>query len=138
MAKKTIYKVIFQNQGNIYEIFARSVHEGEMFGFIVVEEIVFGERSSVVVDPSEEKLKSEFNEVSRTYIPMHSIIRIDEVEKEGASKITELPESGSSNVTSLDLSQGQVMDLALLAELASRHILVEPPVLHRIGDLVGW
>lgn len=55
MAKKTIYKVIFQNQGNIYEIFARSVHEGEMFGFIVVEEIVFGERSSVVVDPSEEK-----------------------------------------------------------------------------------
>ena len=100
MSKKTIYKVIFHNQGNIYEIFARSVHEGEMFGFIVVEEIVFGERSSVVVDPSEEKLKSEFNEVSRTYIPMHSIIRIDEVEKEGASKITELPESGSSNVTS--------------------------------------
>lgn len=96
MAKKTIYKIIFQNQAKIYEIFARSVHEGEMFGFIVVEEIVFGERSSVVVDPSEEKLKSEFSEVSRTYIPMHSIIRIDEVEKEGASKITELPESGSN------------------------------------------
>jgi len=99
MSDKTIYKVIFQNQGKIYEIFARSVHEGEMFGFIVVEEIVFGERSSVLVDPSEEKLKSEFNDVSRTYIPMHSIIRIDEVKKEGAAKITELPESGS-NVTS--------------------------------------
>jgi len=99
VSKKTIYKVIFQNKGKIYEIFARSVHEGEMFGFIVVEKIVFGERSSVVVDPSEENLKSEFNEVTRTYIPMHSIIRIDEVEKEGASKITDLPESGS-NVTS--------------------------------------
>ena len=99
MSKKTIYKIIFQNQGNIYEIFARSVHEGEMFGFIAIEEIVFGERSSIVVDPSEESLKSEFNDVSRTYIPMHSIIRIDEVKKEGAAKITELPES-DSNVAS--------------------------------------
>ncbi len=99
MSNKIVYKIIFQNQGKIYEIFARSVHEGEMFGFIVVEEIVFGERSSVVVDPSEENLKSEFNDVTRTYIPMHSIIRIDEVKKEGAAKITELPESGS-NVTS--------------------------------------
>ena len=98
MSKKTIYKVIFQNQGKIYEIFARSVHEGEMFGFIVVEEIVFGERSSVVVDPSEENLKSEFNGVSRTYVPMHSIIRIDEVKKEGAAKITDIAESGS-NIT---------------------------------------
>jgi len=96
MSKKTIYKVIFQNQGKIYEIFARSVHEGEMFGFIVVEEIVFGERSSVVVDPSEENLKSEFNGVSRTYVPMHSIIRIDEVKKEGAAKITDIVESGSN------------------------------------------
>ena len=99
MSKKTIYKVIFQNQGKIYEIFARSVHEGEMFGFIVVEEIVFGERSSVVVDPSEEKLKSEYNGVSRTYVPMHSIIRIDEVKKEGAAKITDIAES-SSNIAS--------------------------------------
>jgi hypothetical protein len=99
MSDKTIYKIIFQNQGQIYEIFARSVHEGEMFGFIVIEEIVFGEKSSVVVDPTEEKLKSEFNEVSRTYIPMHSIIRIDAVKKEGAAKITDLPETGS-NVTS--------------------------------------
>ena len=67
-----------------------------MFGFIVVEEIVFGERSAVVVDPSEENLKSEFKEVSRTYIPMHSVIRIDEVKKEGAAKITNISESGSN------------------------------------------
>ncbi len=97
MSKKTIYKIIFQNQGKIYEIFARSVHEGEMFGFTVIEELVFDERSSVVIDPSEESLKSEFSDVSRSYIPMHSIIRIDEVKKEGVAKITYLPES-SSNV----------------------------------------
>ncbi len=99
MSHKTIYKIIFHNQAKIYEIFACSVHEGEMFGFIVIEEIVFGERSSVLVDPSEENLKSEFNDVSRTYIPMHSIIRIDEVKKEGTAKITEILENGN-NVTS--------------------------------------
>ena len=49
---------------------------------------MFGERSTVVVDPSEEKIKSEFDGVKRTYLPMHSILRIDEVEKEGASKIS--------------------------------------------------
>jgi hypothetical protein len=41
-----------------------------------------------VVDPSEEHLKAEFTGVARTYLPMHAIIRIDEVEKEGHGKIT--------------------------------------------------
>jgi hypothetical protein len=59
-----------------------------LFGFIEIEELVFGERTTVVVDPAEEKLKSEFETVSRTYIPMHAIVRIDEVEKQGTSKIS--------------------------------------------------
>jgi hypothetical protein len=40
-----------------------------------------------VVDPSEEKLKTEFADVSRTYIPLQAVIRIDEVAREGANKI---------------------------------------------------
>jgi hypothetical protein len=40
------------------------------------------------VDPTEEKLKTEFANVKRTYIPMHSIIRIDEVDKQGKSRIS--------------------------------------------------
>jgi len=90
MTAEQLYKVIFMNQGNVYEVYARSVGQGEMFGFIEIEELVFGERSSVVVDPSEEKLKSEFDSVKRTYIPMHAIIRIDEVEKQGVSKISSI------------------------------------------------
>ncbi len=88
MTKKNLFKVIFMSQGQIYEIYARSVGHGEMFGFVEVEELVFGERSSVVIDPSEEKIKSEFKNVKRTYLPMHSIIRIDEVDKQGVSKIS--------------------------------------------------
>lgn len=90
MSKKTLYKVIFMNQGQVYEIYARSVDHGNLFGFVEIEELVFGERSSVVVDPSEEKIKSEFKGVKRTFLPMHAIMRIDEVDKEGACKISKL------------------------------------------------
>ena len=90
MSKKTLFKVIFMNQGKVYEIYARIVGHGEMFGFVEVEELVFGEKTTVVVDPSEEKIKTEFENVKRTYLPMHAIIRIDEVDKRGTSKISKL------------------------------------------------
>ena len=90
MSNRKLYKIVFMSQGQVYEIYARSVGHGEMFGFVEVEEIVFGERTTVVVDPSEEKIKSEFEGVKRTYLPMHSIIRIDEVDKEGTSKISKI------------------------------------------------
>jgi len=88
MAERHLYKVVFFNQGQVYEVYARSVGQGSLFGFIEIEELVFGERTSVVVDPSEERLKSEFEGVKRTYLPMHSVVRIDEVSKQGASKIS--------------------------------------------------
>jgi len=42
----------------------------------------------VVVDPSEERVKAEFEGVKRTYLPMHSVLRIDEVQTQGISKIS--------------------------------------------------
>ncbi|HVA55133.1 MAG TPA: DUF1820 family protein [Gammaproteobacteria bacterium] len=97
MATRHIYKVIFMNQGKIYEVYARKVTQEGFWGFIEIEQLVFGERSSVVLDPSEEKLKDEFSGVKRTYIPMHAIVRIDEVAHEGAAKIIAV--EGASNVT---------------------------------------
>ena len=95
MASSHIFKVIFHNQGKVFEIYARKVGHGQMFGFIEVEELLFGEKSSVLVDPSEEKIQSEFAGVKRTYLPLHSIIRIDEVKKTGVSKVSE---GSASNV----------------------------------------
>jgi hypothetical protein len=95
MAKKRIYKVIFFNQGTIYEIYARDVHQEGLYGFVEVEGLIFGEKSSVVVDPSEERLKTEFTGVQRTFVPMHSIIRIDEVEKKDVANLT--PVSGKGD-----------------------------------------
>ncbi len=90
MASSHIFRIVFVNQGKVYEIYARKVSHGGLFGFVEVEEIVFGERSSVVLDPSEERIKSEFAGVKRSYLPLHSIIRIDEVRKQGVSKISVL------------------------------------------------
>src|SRR5947199_9431713 len=90
MATSHIFRIMFVNQGKVYEIYARKVSHGSLFGFIEVEELVFGERSTVVVDPAEEKIKAEFSDVKRTYLPMHSVLRIDEVKKQGVSKIVTL------------------------------------------------
>ena len=90
MAASHIFKVLFVNQGKVYEIYARKVGHGGLFGFIEVEELVFGERSTVVLDPAEERIKSEFAGVKRTYLPLHSVLRIDEVKKQGVSKISSL------------------------------------------------
>ena len=89
MAKTPVYKVIFVNQGQVYEIYARHVYQSDLWGFLEVEEFVFGERTQMIVDPAEEKLKNEFSAIKRSFIPMHAVIRIDEVDKEGACKITD-------------------------------------------------
>ena len=88
MAASHIFKIMFVNQGKVYEIYARKVGHGNLFGFIEVEELVFGERSTVVLDASEERVKTEFEGVKRTYLPLHSILRIDEVRKQGVSKVS--------------------------------------------------
>jgi len=96
MATSHIFRIMFVNQGKIYEVYARKVNHGELFGFIEVEELLFGERSTVVVDPTEEKIKAEFNEVKRTYLPLHAVLRIDEVKKHGQAKIVALEGSNIS------------------------------------------
>ncbi|WP_020409689.1 DUF1820 family protein [Hahella ganghwensis] len=88
MTQKTIYRVIYINEDEIYELYASKVYNSDLYGFIEVETWLFGERSQLLVDPGEEKLKNEFAGVKRSYIPMTSVIRIDEVEQQGAAKVS--------------------------------------------------
>lgn len=85
-----LYKVIFYNKDEVYEVYARQIYQSDMYGFLELEELVFGERSQLVVDPSEERLKNEFKGVKRSYIPFTAIVRIDEVEHEGQAKATQV------------------------------------------------
>jgi hypothetical protein len=102
MAAEPIYKVIFMNQNQVFELFAKQIYQSDLYGFVEVEEYVFGERSGVLVDPAEEKLKTEFAGVKRSYIPMHAIVRIDEVEKEGTVRIRDA-KPGDAKVMTLPL-----------------------------------
>jgi hypothetical protein len=92
-----IYKISFVNQGKVYELYAEKVYQGDLYGFVEIEGLIFGETTSLVIDPSEEKLKAEFSGVDKTMVPMHSVIRIDQVRKQGQSKILEL--DGDANIT---------------------------------------
>jgi len=89
MSSHHIFKVLFVNQGKVYEVYARKVSHGSMLGFVELEELVFGERAGVLLDPAEERIKTEFEGVKRSFLPMHAVLRIDEVSKRGASKITQ-------------------------------------------------
>jgi hypothetical protein len=89
MKKSNVYKIKFIQLGEIYEVFARHIYQSEMYGFIEVEEYIFNRDKQLVVDPTSEKLKNEFLNVERSYIPLNSIVRIDEVDELGEAKITE-------------------------------------------------
>ena len=93
--KKTTFKVTFINNNKLYEVFATEVCQSSLLGFVEIGGYVFGEASGLVIDPSEERLKKEFSGVKRSYIPLHSVIRIDEVEKSGINKISDLPKDGN-------------------------------------------
>jgi hypothetical protein len=92
-----IFKVIFLNQGQVYEVYARTVAAAPILGFVEVEELVFGARSQLLVDSSEERLKVEFDGVKRFYLPMGAVVRIDEVEKPGMGRIS-ASEKGDAKV----------------------------------------
>ncbi len=96
MGNTTIYRISFLSQGQVYEIYARSVGQGALFGFIEVDELLFGERSKILIDSSEERLKTEFDGVRRTYIPIHAVLRIDEVDKAGRGRISAKGETVTS------------------------------------------
>ena len=78
-----------------------------MGGFIEIGEIIFGEHSKLLIDPAEEKLKTEFANVKHTYIPHFAVIRIDEVDSCGKNRIldsdgasvTVFPGHGSAHTT---------------------------------------
>ena len=83
---KSVYRILFHNQGQVYDVYARNIYQSELYGFVEIEDYTFGNRSQMLIDPAEDRLRNEFEGVQRSFIPMHSIVRIDEVEKEGNNK----------------------------------------------------
>ena len=84
---KTLYKVTFLNAGKVYELYARRVVSGALWGFTEVAELVFDVHDGVLIDPTEERLRDEFGSTRVLHLPMQSIVRIEEVERKGPAAI---------------------------------------------------
>lgn len=91
-----IFRVSFHNNGKVYQLHAQQAAQAELYGFIEISDLLFGEHTSVVIDPAEERLKSEFSGVQRLILPIHAVIRIEEVEKRGQNKILDIDGSISN------------------------------------------
>lgn len=83
-----MFKIIFHNQSKVYELFCRQVLSSDIgYGFVEVRELVFETDDSLVIDPTEERLREEFAEVECLHIPMHAVIRVEQVKKRGTCAI---------------------------------------------------
>ncbi len=107
---RKIYRIYFNSLGKSYELYARRVEQADLYGFVEVRELLFGEKSSIVVDPSEESLKKEFSGVRRLLIPFQAISRIEEVEKEGPGKVLPMTPTGQPGAPGLPPSAPVVRD----------------------------
>jgi hypothetical protein len=101
--KRTVYKIVFQQQAQVVELYARQVTQSGIFGFLEVEDLIFGARSELVVDPGDEALRNEFGAARRLHLPLHSILRVEEVEKEGPARVRPAKRDGGGLVTPFPL-----------------------------------
>lgn len=99
---KPLYKVSFLSHGKVYELYARRVASGSLWGFVEVAELVFDVHDGLVVDPTEERLRAEFGDTRVLHLPMQAVLRVEEVERKGQSAIRDA-ESGERVVTPFPL-----------------------------------
>ena len=100
-----IYRVSFHNNGKLYQLHAQQVASAQLYGFVEVSGLLFGEHTALVIDPAEDRLRAEFDGVQRLILPMHAIVRIEEVERRGQNKILDI-DGSPSNITPFPLPPG--------------------------------
>ena len=83
MAEKRLYKIVFLNNGKVYELFSEGVTSSGLWGFVEVSDLVFETKEGLVVDPTEEKMRKEFAHARVLHLPIQSVLRVEEVEKRG-------------------------------------------------------
>jgi len=101
MSTKSLFKVIFLNQGKVYELYARGVVSSGLWGFVEISDLVFETGEGMVVDPTEEKMRDEFSGARVLHLPIQSVLRVEEVERRGQCRIRD--RQSGENVTPFPL-----------------------------------
>jgi len=90
-----IYRIVFTQQEDVQEIYAQFISEETLVGFIEAETLLEMDQTRKVVNPKE---------VKRCYIPLHNIIRIDEISLPGSEEknnISHLPHAFKKSAASV-------------------------------------
>ncbi len=85
--KEKLFRIAFLNHGKVYELYCTGVCTSGLLGFVEVSGLEFEEKGSLVVDPTEEKLRDEFDGVEVLHLPIHSVLRVEQVKKKGQAVI---------------------------------------------------
>ena len=89
--KKKLYKVIFMDEEKkVQTLHASVLNPSSFLGLVEISDIVFIDESELIISPDDGKLKSKFKNVERSYIPLNSIIRIDEITLEKETPVIRL------------------------------------------------
>ena len=102
--KEKLFRIAFLNHGKVYELFCTGVCTSNLLGFVEVSGLQFEEKDSLVIDPTEEKMRDEFDGVEVLHLPMHSVLRVEQVRKKGQAVIRDR-ESGEK-VTPFPIQPG--------------------------------
>lgn len=98
-----MYKAVFLNQAKVYELYCKQVASSNLYGFIELSNLQFESDHSLVIDPTEERMREEFGETQTLFLPVHSIVRIEQVKKRGACVIRD--QKSGEKVTALPLDR---------------------------------
>jgi hypothetical protein len=85
--KEKLFRIAFLNHGKVYELFCTGVSTSNLLGFVEARGLQFEEKDSLVIDPTEEKMRDEFEGVEVLHLPMHSVLRVEQVRKKGQAVI---------------------------------------------------
>ena len=92
MAKPEMEELLrsaFLNHGKVSELLCTGVCSRGLWGFVEVSGLDFGATNALVVDPTEERMRDEFDGVEVLHLPLHSVLRVEQVKNKGQAVIRE-------------------------------------------------
>ncbi|MDH4122176.1 MAG: DUF1820 family protein [Deltaproteobacteria bacterium] len=96
--ERTYYRVTFTNEvgeeEEIIQVTARYVSPSDMYGLVEISGFVFPE-GGLLHNPQTERIRKEFADIKRTWLPYHAILRIDEVSDASAADLRVVPMDGT-------------------------------------------
>ena len=92
---KSLFKITFTDEEDkTITVHAEEVSPSSLLGFIEAAELVFPDPSDIIITPADNKARTLFKDVKRTYIPINRIIRIDELSSDKKTPVITLINQG--------------------------------------------